>query len=130
MSKLKKELIDLVINTETVPFNRLDDYWVITLDGRLFAPSHGTCFFETKEKAWKCWYMQTHYRIKHKYKQDIAKQSGCNDMWKYSGGYPMNDRAVWEAFKSQLYEYYGLKIIQWKDAKRNVYGESRTEGDC
>ena len=36
----------------------------------------------------------------------------------------MTSRNVWDAFKTQLYEDYGLKIIQWKDAKRDVCGES------
>lgn len=120
MNKLKKELIDNVIGRELITFDGLDNYWVIVIDNKLFAPLHGTCFFDSKEKAWKCWYQQTHYRIKWSYKKDIANQNGVKDAWTYKGYYPLNDRAVWETFKALLYEDYGLKIIQWKDAKGYV----------
>lgn len=120
MNKLKKELIDNVISRELITFDGLDNYWVIVIDNKLFAPSHGTCFFDSKEKAWKCWYQQTHYRIKWAYRRDIAHQNGFNDVWSYKGHYPLNDRGVWETFKAQLNEEYGLKIIQWKDAKGYV----------
>lgn len=125
MNKLKKELIDSTIEKDTIPFDSIDNLWVIILDGKLFAPAHGTCFFTSKEGAWKCWYNQTNYRIKQRYKSDIAKQAGANSWWDYHGIYPMRDREVWETFKSQLFEDYGLKIIQWKDAKRDVCGQSR-----
>lgn len=124
MNKLKKELIDKIVNRETIPFNAMDNYWVIVINDRIFAPTHGTCFFESSEKAWRCWYTQTNYGIKWSYRNDIAKQAGFDKVWEYKGNFPMTSRNVWDAFKAQLYEDYGLKIIQWKDAKRDVCGES------
>lgn len=120
MNKLKKELIDNTLSRETTSLDDLDNRWVILIGDRLFAPTHATSFFETKEQAWKCWYRQTQWQIKRNYKNDIAQQQGFNNYWEYKGIYPMSNRAVWETFKAQLYEDYGLKIIQWKDAKRDV----------
>lgn len=123
MNKLKKELIETVVYRHTISYNGLDTYWVILINGRLYSPSCGTCFFESRDKAWKCWYNQTNWGIKSSYRRDYAHQQGYKSSWDYKGTYPMTDRQVWEDFKNQLYEEYDFKIIQWKYAKRDVCGE-------
>lgn len=129
MKRIKEELIKEAIERDLISFNSFDNYWVIIVDNKLFAPSHGTCFFDSKEKAWKCWYQHNAWGIKSRYRRDIARQAGYTNSWNYPHKYPMTDREVWEAFKAQIFENFDFKIIQWKDAKRDVCSESRTEGE-
>lgn len=94
MSKLKEELIKETIGKDIISFDNLDNYWVIIVDNKLFAPTHDTSFFDSREKAWKCWSQQIAWTIKYKYKRDIARQAGYTDSWNYPHKYPMTKRSV------------------------------------
>lgn len=130
MKKIKEELIKETIGRDVISFDGLDNYWVIIVDNKLFAPDHCTSFFVSRDKAWKCWYQHNAWGIKSRYRRDVAHQAGYTNSWSYPHKYPMTDREVWEAFKAQTFEDFDFKIIQWKDAKRDVCGKSRVEGDC
>lgn len=125
MNKLDSKTVDKTINTHVLSLSALDKQWVILTNKGLFAPDYGTPFFETKEKAWKRWYQYMRWIILNRYKEDYANSKGY-DRWSFVRSYPMTDREIWEAFKETIFEDYDFKIIQWKDAKRDVCGESRT----
>lgn len=125
MNKLDHKIVDSAMNYHVLSISALDEQWVIMTNKGLFAPDYGTPFFETKEKAWKRWYQYMRWLILNKYKDDYALSKGCNNRWTFVSTYPMTDREIWEAFKETIFEDYDFKIIQWKDAKRDVCGESR-----
>lgn len=122
--EIKKELIDKILDRDFN--NNPDDLWVIMIEDKIFCPTGASMFHDTRDQAWKHFYNEYHWRIKTDYKRD---KYGDN-YWNLRNQITESDTQIWNAFKSELYQNYNFKIIQWKDAKRNVCGESRAEGDC
>ena len=123
--EIKKELIDTILNPDFRSDN-LDDMWVIMVEDKLFAPKTGAMFHSSKEQAWKHFYNEYNWRVKSRYKCD---KYGDN-YWHLRNQITESDTQIWNAFKSELYQNYNFRIIQWRDAKRDVCGESRAEGNC
>ena len=123
--EIKKELIDTILNPDFRSDN-LDDMWVIMVEDKLFAPKTGAMFHSSKEQAWKHFYNEYNWRVKSGYKRD---KYGDN-YWHLRNQITESDTQIWNVFQSELYQKYNFRIIQWKDAKRYVCGDSRTEGDC
>lgn len=120
--EIKKELIDEILNRDFQSDN-LDDMWVIMIEDRIFAPKGGAVFHFSMEQAWKHFYNEYHWRVKRNYKIDKYG----NDYWTYANNSKVieSDTQIWNAFKSELYQNYNFRIIQWKYAKRDICGESR-----
>lgn len=123
--EIKKELIDKILDNDFQSDN-LDNMWVIMIENKIFAPKTGAMFHFSKEQAWKHFYNEYHWRVKSDYKVD---KYGHN-YWNLRNQITESDTQIWNAFKSELYQNYNFRIIQWRDAKRDVCGEGRTEGDC
>ena len=123
--EIKKELIDKLLDRDFQADN-LDDMWVIMVEDKLFAPETGAIFHSSKEQAWKHFYNAYHWKVKGKYKTDKYGEN----YWNVRNQITESDTQIWNAFKSELYQNYNFRIIQWKYAKRDVCGESRTEGSC
>ena len=123
--EIKKELIDKLLDKDFQSDN-LDDMWVVMIEDKIFAPKTGAMFHFSMEQAWKHFYNEYHWKVKGKYKTDKYGY----DYWRISNQITESDTQIWNAFKSELYQNYNFRIIQWKDAKRYVCGETRTEGDC
>lgn len=117
MNKLNNCVINKVLDKFVLTPPAIDNQWVILIKDSMFIPDRTTCFFETKQKAWKKWYCCTNWIIIRRYKEDYAESKGYPCYWEYHGGYPMTDREIWEAFKTTMTEEYNFRIIQWKDAK-------------
>ena len=122
--EIKKELINDIIGRDFN--NNPDDLWVIMIEDKIFCPTGAAMFHDTKEQAWKHFYNEYHWRVKTAYKKDKYG----NDYWKLRKTIAETDTQIWNAFKNELFNNYDFKIIQWKDAKRDVCGKSRAEGDC
>ena len=122
--EIKKELINNIIGRDFN--NNPDDLWVVMVEDKIFCPTGAAMFHDTREQAWKHFYNEYHWRVKSTYKRD---KYGAN-YWKFGTTITETDTQIWNAFKSELYQNYNFRIIQWRDAKRYVCGESRTEGDC
>lgn len=125
---MKEELINKILNKEMASFDALDDYWVIIIKNKLFCPRHGATFHDTKEQAWKHFYNEFNWRVKSEYKKDYADSIGVG-YYTHGLSYPKTSRAVWEEFKNDLFVMFNFRIVQWKDAKRDVCGEIRAEGN-
>lgn len=123
--EIKKELIDKILERDFQSDN-LDDMWIIMIEGKIFAPKGAGMFHFSKEQAWKHFYNEYHWRIKIDYKTDKYREN----YWRNHYQVAESDTQIWSAFKSELYQNYNFRIIQWKDAKRDVCGESRTKGNC
>lgn len=123
--EIKKELIDTILISDFQSDN-LDDMWVIMIEDRIFAPKTGAMFHFSKEQAWKHFYNEYNWKVKGKYKTDKYGDK----YWNLRNQITESDTQIWNAFKSELYQNYNFRIIQWRDAKRDVCGESRAEGDC
>lgn len=119
--EIKKELIDNILSSDFQSDN-LDYMWVIMIEDKLFAPKNGAMFHYSKEQAWKHFYNEYNWRVKGAYKVD---KYGDN-YWNIRSQITESDTQIWNAFKSELYQNYDFKIIQWRDAKRNVCGESNS----
>lgn len=122
--EIKKELIDNTLSRDFQSDN-LDNMWVIMVEDKLFAPKNGAMFHFSKEQAWKHFYNEYHWRVKSGYKRDKYGDK----YWDIRNQITESDTQIWNAFKSELYQNYNFRIIQWKYAKRDVCSESRTEGD-
>lgn len=91
------------------------------IENKIFAPKTGTMFHFSKEQAWKHFYNEYNWRVKSEYKTDKYGY----DYWKIRNQITESDTQIWNAFKSELYQNYNFRIIQWKDAKRYVCDEGR-----
>lgn len=118
--EIKKELIDNILSSDFQSDN-LDDMWVIMIEDKLFAPTGGAMFHFSKEQAWKHFYNEYNWRVKGGYKRDKYG----DDYWHLRNQITESNTQIWNAFKSELYQKYNFRIIQWKYAKRDVCGESR-----
>ena len=118
--EIKKELIDKILERDFQSDN-LDDMWVIMIEDRIFAPKTGAMFHDTRDQAWKHFYNEYHWRVKSDYKRDKYGDS----YWNLRSQIPESDTQIWNVFKSELYQNYNFRIIQWKDAKRYVCDEGR-----
>lgn len=120
--EIKKELINDIIGRD---FNNTpDNMWVIMIEDKIFCPKGAGMFHETRDQAWKHFYNEYHWRVKSKYKTDKYGQ----DYWKNrSSAVVETNTQIWNAFKNELFNNYDFRIIQWKDAKRDVCSESRVE---
>lgn len=123
--EIKKELIDKILDSDFQSDN-LDYMWVIMIEDKLFAPKSGAMFHSSKEQAWKHFYNEYNWRVKNNYKVNKYGEG----YWYFRNKITESDTQIWNAFKSELYQNYNFRIIQWKDAKRYVCGESRAEGIC
>lgn len=117
--EIKKELINKTLGRDFVDESQLDNYWVILIDNKIFAPLTSRMFHENAQSAWKHFYNEYNWRIKNNFKRDKYG----NDYWSFKRD--ETDTQIWNAFKTALYCEYGFRIVQWKDAKRDVYSESR-----
>ena len=118
--EFKKELINDIIGRD---FNNTSDgMWVIMIEDKIFCPTGAAMFHDTRDQAWKHFYNEYHWRVKSKYKTDKYGQ----DYWKNRSSVVETDTQIWNAFKSELYQNYNFRIIQWRDAKRYVCGENRS----
>ena len=122
--EIKKELIDKILDRDFN--NNPDDLWVVMIEDKIFCPTGASMFHDTRDQAWKHFYNEYHWRVKSDYKRDKYGDS----YWNLSSQIPESDTQIWNAFKSELYQNYNFRIIQWRDAKRYVCDEGRTEGDC
>ena len=116
--EFKEELINEIISRDFS--NNPDDLWVIMVEDKIFCPVGAGMFHDTQQQAWKHFYNEYHWRVKRKYKLHNYGE----DWWKNSHLIKETDTQIWNAFKSELYQNYNFRIIQWKDAKRNVCSES------
>ena len=115
--EIKKELINKTLGRDFVDESQLDNYWVVLIGNKIFTPTGSRMFHETKESAWKHFYNEYHWRIKSNFKRN-----------KYGDNYwtckkDETDTQIWNAFKTALYCECDFRIIQWRDAKRDVCGE-------
>lgn len=117
--EFKEELINEIISRDFS--NNSDDLWVIMIEDKIFCPVGAGMFHVTQQQAWRHFYNEYHWRIKSAYKID---KYGDN-YWKIRNTITETDTQIWNAFKSELYQNYNFRIIQWKDAKRDVCSESR-----
>lgn len=122
---MKKELINKIINRSVVPYDFLDDYWVIITNEGIFAPPQGRMFHVSRDQAWKHWYNEMHWRSYMEYKKDYAERNNLSLSNSWSMTVDKSGRQIWEDFKESIVEEVGFRIIQWKDAKRDVCSESR-----
>ena len=122
--EIKKELINKIINRDFD--NNPDDMWVIMIENKIFCPTGSAMFHDTQQQAWKHFYNEYNWRVKSDYKIDKYGK----DYWNFRNQITESDTQIWNAFKSELYQNYNFRIIQWKDAKRYVCGEDRVEGSC
>ena len=120
--EIKKELINDIIGRDFD--NNPDDLWVVMIEDKIFCPIGASMFHATKEQAWKHFYNEYHWRVKHKYKSEKYGQ----DWWSKRKDVIETDTQIWNAFKNELFNNYYFRIIQWKDAKRDVCSEDRVEG--
>lgn len=118
--EIKKELIDEILSRDFQSDN-LDDMWIIMVEDKIFAPKIGAMFHFSKEQAYKHFYNEYNWRVKSNYKVDKYGY----DYWNIRNQITESDTQIWNAFKSELYQKYNFRIIQWKDAKADVCGESR-----
>lgn len=123
--EIKKELIDTILNPDFRSDN-LDDMWVIMIEDKIFAPEGGAMFHFSKKQAWKHFYNEYNWRIKREYKIDKYG----DDYWHLRNQITESDTQIWNVFKNEIYQNYNFRIIQWRDAKRDVCCESRAEGEC
>lgn len=117
--EIKKELIDKILERDFQSDN-LDNMWVIMIEDKIFAPTAGTMFHFSKEQAWKHFYNEYNWIVKRYYKEDKYGEN----YWNLRNQITESDTQIWNAFKSELYQNYNFRIIQWKYAKRYVCGES------
>ena len=117
--EIKKELINKTLGRDFVDESQLDNYWVVLIGNKIFAPVGSRMFHETKESAWKHFYNEYNWRIKNSFKRD---KYGDN-FW--NAKKDETDTQIWNAFKTALYCEHDFRIVQWKDAKRYVCGEDR-----
>lgn len=117
---MEKELINKIINRSVVPYDCLDDYWVIVTNEGIFAPPQGRMFHVSKDQAWKHWYNEMSWVSHREYRKEYAERNGINvdNYWHIQTD--KTKRQIWEDFKESVVEECGFKIIQWKDAKRDV----------
>lgn len=128
---MEKELINKITNRGIMPYDLLDDCWVIITNDGIFAPPQGRMFHVSKDQAWKHWYNEMCWASYREYKKDYVEKntSGITSVDYWSVQTDKNRRQIWEDFKESIVEECGFKIIQWKDAKRDVCGKIGAEGN-
>lgn len=112
--EFKKELINEIIGRDFN--NNPDDLWVVMVEDKIFCPIGTAMFHDTREQAWKHFYNEYHWRVKSGYKIDKYG----NDYWKFGKTITETDTQIWNAFKNEMFNNYNFRIIQWKDAKREL----------
>lgn len=112
--EFKKELINEITKKDFA--NNPDDMWVIMMENKIFCPTGAAMFHDTREQAWKHFYNEYHWQVKNKYKQD---KYGTN-WWSGRASIIETDTQIWNAFKNEMFNTYDFRIIQWKDAKREL----------
>lgn len=112
--EFKKELINDIIGRDFN--NNPDDLWVVMVEDKIFCPKGAGMFHDTREQAWKHFYNEYHWRVKNGYKRDKYG----SDYWKYGKTITETDTQIWNAFKNEMFNTYDFRIIQWKDAKREL----------
>lgn len=117
---ISKELIDKVLGSD-FKSDDLDNYYVIMIGDKLFAPYASRTFHENADSAWKYFYNEYNWRVKNRYK--VAKYG--ERWWDVRKTITETDTQIWNAFKSELYKNYNFRIIQWKDAKRELCKSER-----
>lgn len=122
---MNKELINTITRNDFNSVETLDELYVVILDNKLFSPRQGRTFHDCYNDAWRHFYSQFNWRAKSKYKQQVAKANGYNNWWECKSQIDKTDRQIWEAFKAEIIDNYGFKIVQWKDVKRDIYDENR-----
>jgi hypothetical protein len=119
--EFNKELINDIIGRDFN--NTLDNMWVIMVENKIFCPTGTAMFHYTREQAWKHFYNEFNWRVKNKYK---STKYG-DDWWKLRKTIPETDTQIWNAFKNELFNNYDFRIIQWKDAKRELSERDKSE---
>ena len=122
--EIKKELINKTLGRDFVDESQLDNYWVVLIGNKIFAPLTSRMFHETKESAWKHFYNEYHWRIK----SNIKRNKYGDNYWTCKKD--ETDTQISNAFKTALYCECDFRIIQWRDAQRNVCCQNREEGEC
>lgn len=115
---ISKELVNKVLGSD-FKSDELDNYYVIMIEDKLFAPPGSRMFHENADSAWKHFYNEYNWRVKSDYKVD---KYGHN-YWNLRNQVAESDTQIWNAFKSELCQNYNFRIIQWRDAKRNICSE-------
>lgn len=123
--KITKELTDKILSYDFTSSDGLNNAFVIVYDNKIFTPKHGRMFHGSYNEAWKHFYSQMRWRVLSQVKRDFAQSLGYSDWWQCRTQFPKSDRQIWEEFKSNIFDN-GFKIIQWKDAKRDVCSKSGT----
>lgn len=121
---MEKELIQKITRNSVVPYDCLNDYWVIVTNEGIFAPANGRMFHETKEQAWKHWYNEMRWRAVSEYNKNYAMLHNINRNSYWNLKTDKSNREIWEDFKNSSAIKCCFNIIQWKDAKRNVCSQS------
>lgn len=117
---ISKELVNKVLGSD-FKSDELDNYYVIMIGDKLFAPPGSRMFHQFADSAWKHFYNEYNWRIKNRYK--VAKYG--ERWWDVRKTITETDTQIWNAFKSELYKNYNFRIIQWKDAKRELCKSER-----
>lgn len=124
---MDKNTIDTVTSYDFLSFDRLDDYFVIILNNKLYAPENGRTFHDDYNQAWKHFYRDLNWRVKSQYKKDYATKTNQTFQWGFKAD--KTDRQIWEDFKATLAEKYDFRIIRWKYAKEDVCGTRKNGND-
>lgn len=116
--EFKKELINDIIGRDFN--NNPDNLWVIMVENKIFCPTGAAMFHDTREQAWKHFYNEYHWRVKNQYK----KSKYGDNYWSNRHSIAETDTQIWNTFKNELFNNCDFRIIQWRDAKRDVCSEA------
>lgn len=116
--EFKKELINDIIGRDFS--NNPDNLWVIMIENKIFCPTGAAMFHDTREQAWKHFYNEYHWRVKTQYK----KSKYGDNYWNNRHSIAETDTQIWNTFKNELFNNCDFRIIQWRDAKRDVCSEA------
>lgn len=117
---ISKELVNKVLGLD-FKSDELDNYYVIMIEDKLFAPTGSRMFHQDADSAWKHFYNEYNWRVKNKYKTTKYGEH----WWNIKNTITETDTQIWNAFKSELYNNYNFRIIQWRYAKKELYKSER-----